>query len=418
MLPVMSDSLNLKKIVINEMNNYTRAYVIGKLGFKEGSKISFENLKNGIDKLNATQNFRAINYELVKPTALTDELNINLTESKNRTFLKFGLHYDGLYKSAILANLTQKKLLFKNDILSIDVGLGDNFRYNLDYYIDNGFYFSFGIKSRLNQFSKNALSDFSRGELLNKLGSNSINIDFFDFSNHVYLQTIFEQKFQLGAGIEHKFLKIQSSNFESSNNTIENNNYISAFSNIKYDSFDNKFFPKKGWGFNGEIQTYLYSSNHATPFNKFSIVKADAGIAQTFFKKYTIKLQSEIGFAVGQKSISYFDFVLGGYGYNTINNFRHFYGYDFLSLAGNSYLKTLGTIDVEVYHKNHLNFSANFANIRDDLFERVNFITIPKFSGYALGYGYESPVGPVELKYSWSPELRKGFVFINVGFWF
>ena len=417
-LKLQSDSLYLKKITINEMNNYTRAYVIGKLGFKQGAKIAFEDFKSGINKLNATQNFRTITYELQKPTATTDELKLNLTENRNRTFLKFGLHYDGLYKSAILANITQKKLLFKNDILSVDVGLGDNFRYNVDYYIDNGFYFSFGFKSRLNQFNRNAAYDFSNGALLSQLGINTINIDFFDFTNQVYLQTIFEQKFQIGGGVEQKFLKIQSNTLGTSNNTFENNDYVSVFGTIKYDSFDNKFFPKKGWNFNGDAQTYLFSSNNSNQFKRFSIVKADAAIAQTFFQKYTLKLQAEAGVTLGQKSISFFDFALGGYGFATINNFKHFYGYDFLSLAGNSYLKTMATIDVEVINKNHLNFSANFANIQDDLFERANFITIPKYSGYALGYGLESPIGPVELKYSWSPELPKGFFFVNVGFWF
>ena len=417
-LKVKSDSLYLKKITINEMNNYTRAYVIGKLGFKQGAKIAFDDFRSGINKLNATQNFKTITYELQKPTATTDELKLNLTESRNRTFLKFGLHYDGLYKSAILANITQKKLLFKNDILSLDVGLGDNFRYNLDYYIDNGFYFSFGFKSRLNQFNRNAAYDFSNGTLLTQLGINTINIDFFDFTNQVYLQTIFEQKFQIGAGIEQKYLKIKSNTLGTSNNTFENNDYVSLFGTIKYDSFDNKFFPKKGWNFNGDAQTYLFSSNNSNQFNRFSIVKADAAIAQTFFQKYTLKLQAEAGVTLGQKSISFFDFALGGYGFATINNFKHFYGYDFLSLAGNSYLKTMATIDVEVINKNHLNFSANFANIQDNLFERANFITIPKYSGYAVGYGLESPVGPVELKYSWSPEQPKGFFFVNVGFWF
>ncbi len=417
-LKIESDSLNLQQIVVNDLNNYTRAYIIGKLGFRQGSKIAFNDLKNGINKLNATQNFRTINYELSKANNESDELKLILTESKNRTFLKFGLHYDGLYKSAILANLTQKKLLFKNDILSIDIGLGDNFRYNLDYYIDNGFYFSFGIKSRLNQFNKNVASDFSNGTLLTQLGINTINIDFFDFTNQVYLQTIFEQKFQIGIGLEQKFLKIQSNTLGTSNKTFENNDYFSVFGTIKYDSYDDKFFPKKGWGFNGDIQTFIYSTDYSNLFNRFSIVKADAGIAQTFFKNYTVKLQSEVGFSVGQKSISFFDFVLGGCGFNMINNFKHFYGYDFLSLAGNSYLKTLATLDVEVYNKNHLNFSANFANIQDNLFDKANFISIPKYSGYAIGYGLESPLGPIEIKYTWSPELRKGFTFVNVGFWF
>jgi NTE family protein len=97
-------------------------------------------------------------------------------------------------------NLTRKKNLLKNDVLSLDAGLGDNIRYNFDYYVDNGFHWSFGIKSRYNQFNKNLSNDFSNGEILNQLGLNSINIDYADLTNQVYVQTIFIQKYLIGAG--------------------------------------------------------------------------------------------------------------------------------------------------------------------------------------------------------------------------
>jgi NTE family protein len=42
----------------------------------------------------------------------------------------------------------------------------------------------------------------------------------------------------------------------------------------------------------------------------------------------TLKIQTEAGFSFGNDSVS-FNFVLGGYGYNQINNFQAFYGYDF-----------------------------------------------------------------------------------------
>ena len=42
----------------------------------------------------------------------------------------------------------QKQLLLKNDVLSMDFILGDNTRYNFDYYIDKGFYWSVGINSK------------------------------------------------------------------------------------------------------------------------------------------------------------------------------------------------------------------------------------------------------------------------------
>lgn len=411
------DSLQIEKINVKNLKNYTRAYAIGKLGFKPNSKICYADLKNGINKLNATQNFSSIYYTLDK-NENGDDINLILNENTNTTFLKFGLHYDGLYKSAILVNLTQKKLLFKNDVLSLDLGLGDNIRYNLDYYIDNGFYFSFGLKSRYNQFNKNVATDFSQGELFAQLGINTLNIDFFDITNQAYIQTIFFQKFLIGGGLEFKHLKINSKTLESDSTTFEDSNYTSAFGYLKYDSFDNKYFPKKGWCFEGNVQSYLSSSDYTNKFNRFSIFKGEAAIVRTIFKKATLKLQSEAGFAVGEKSVSFLDFVLGGYGYSTINNFKHFYGYDFVSLSANSYLKSLATIDYEFYKKNHINFSANIAKIEDDLFDTVNWISTPSHTGYAIGYGLETIIGPIEIKYSWSPELPKGYTWFSVGFWF
>ena len=101
-----------------------------------------------------------------------------------------------------------------------------------------------------------------------------------------------------------------------------------------------------------------------------------------------------------------------------MNNFKPFYGYDFLSLVSNSFIKTTATFDCEFYKKNHLNFSANFANIQNDLFQTTDWISIPKYSGYAIGYGLETILGPVEIKHSWSPETANGYTWVSVGFWF
>ena len=416
-MKVVTDSITIKNISINKLDNYTRSYILGKLNFKNGKTIHYDDLKTGIDNLNATQNFSRISYTL-EGTENADELKLTLTENPVKTFLKFGLHYDGLYKSAVLTNITQKKSLFKNDVLSFDLGLGDNIRYNLDYYIDNGFYFSFGLKSRYNEFNKNLTSDFRNGELLGQLGLNSINIDFADLTNQAYIQTIFIQKFLIGAGVEHKHLKIRSENLSGSNPIFENSNYLSVFGYLTYDSFDNKLFPKKGWVFSGDFQSYLYSSNYTNEFNRYSIAKGEIGMVKSIYKKLTLKIQSEAGFTIGEDSVPFFDFVLGGYGFNTINNFKHFYGYDFLSIAGSSYIKSCFTLDYEIYKKNHINFSANYANVEDRLFTNGNWLSKPNYNGYAIGYALESIIGPIEIKYSWSPELSKGYAYFSVGFSF
>lgn len=416
-MPILNDSLQINQITINPLENYTRSYIIGKLRFKPNSKISFEDLRKGIDNITATQNFSSISYTLEEDKK-QDDLLLNLTENPIKTYLKFGLHYDGLYKSGILVNLTYKKALVKNDITSFDAVLGDNIRYNFDYYIDNGFYWSYGFKSRLNKFNINAATDFNNGNLINQLGIKSINVDFSDFSNQFYAQTIFVQKFLIGSGIEVKHLKIASNTTENFKPVFENSTYLSLLGYLKYDSLDNKYFPKNGWYLNSDIQYYGYSSDYNNSFNIFSIIKTDVGFAQTISNKLTFNFQSETGFAMGKNSLPFFNFVLGGYGFNTINSFRHFYGYDFLSLSADSYIKSSVTFDYEFMKKNHLNLSANYANMENNIFDSTKWISTPKYSGYAIGYGLETIIGPIEIKYSWSPETGKSYAWFNVGFWF
>ncbi|TDR24629.1 patatin-like phospholipase family protein [Flavobacterium cheniae] len=414
---VFQDSIYIKDIVFNKLDNYTRAYIVGKLKFKRNTKISNAQLQKGILNLNATQNFSAINYSFEKMQD-GDKLILQLKENENNTFLKFGLHYDDLFKSGILVNYTKKRLIAKNDVASLDVILGDNIRYNFDYYIDNGFHWSFGFNSKLTTFNRNITSNIADDVVFNTT-ANAINVDFFDLSNQAYLQTIFAQKFSLGGGLEFKVLKLESETLENTDPVFDSSDYLSVFGFVKYDSFDKKYFPRTGWNFNSEIRSYVYSSDYKNNFERFSVAKADFGVAQTVFKNMTLKFQTEGGFAVGERSISYFDFILGGYGFQQVNNIKPFFGYDFLSIAGDSYVKLLLTADYEIFKKHHLNFSANFANVGNKIFDTIEtWFVQPNYSGYSFGYGMETVIGPVEIKHSWSPETKDHYTWFSVGFWF
>ena len=416
-LKIPSDSLQIKNVVCNNLTHFSKAYIEGKLNFKQGAKIRFSDLEKGINTLDATHNFGTLTYSL-EPNGEGDDLILNLVENPIKTFLKFGFHYDGLYKSGVLANMTKKNTFFKNDVVSFDFIMGDNIRYNLDYYIDNGFNLSVGFNSQLNQFNKNVTNEIISLSLNPIEAVNSINIDFGDLTSKLYLQSIFAQKFLIGGGIEHKYLGITSETLANSEPVIEKSHYGSLFGYMKYDSFDNKHFPTKGWYVASDLHYYVLSTDYTALFSPFSIAKADAGIAFKPWNKTTFKIQTEAGFSIGEESVPFFNFVLGGFGFVPLNNFSSFYAYDFLSIAGNSYLKSSVTLDYEIFKKNHLNLTANYANIEDDYFNSLDWISLPQYSGYAVGYGLETIIGPLEVKYSWSPETSKGYAWFSIGFWF
>ena len=419
-----TDSISINSINFKGNERYTRAYILGKLNFKPNSTISYIDFNEGINNLVATNNFDTFQYELQKAD---DDESYNMTatikESKIKTFIKLGIHYDDLYKSAALVNLTKKRLLLDNDVMSFDFILGDNVRYNFEYFIDNGFYWSVGLKSRYNQFHRNIVAQVFLDETQQDLtGLNKIDVELQDQTNQLYFQTRFRKDFALSLGAEHKRLKIKSETLldtEINNEFIfDNTNYFSVYGTLKLDTFDNKYFPTNGFYFDGDFHWYIAASKFNKSFEPFSIAKAEIGYAFSISKNISANILAEGGFKVGDNTTSTLDFAMGGYGQNFINNFSSFYGYDYVALVGNSYVKSTFTLDYEIFDKNHIMVAANFANIEDNLFDTVEWIRKVDHRGYAIGYGLETFIGPLEMKYTYSPEIKRSYWFFNLGFWF
>ncbi|EAR03044.1 patatin-like phospholipase family protein [Maribacter sp. HTCC2170] len=428
------DSLMVSRLIIRGDNeSYSRGYVKGKLRFKLGDKTTFEKLQQGISNLSATGNFETIRYELLADGD-GEDLILKLNETKNRTFLKVGAHYDDLYNSAAIINLTRKNFIFSDDVASFDFILGDNVRYNLQYYIDKGSYWSFGINSRFNDFEKEINFNLIESNFPTTPGINinNLNIDVLDVTNQVYVQTVWQEEFAFSLGVEHKYLRYSTrtlGDIEDNNSLISNlsarnervyfekSSFYSTYGQLKLDTYDDKYFPSKGLFFDGDFHFYVLSSDFNDNFKEFSIAKARMGTAFPLLENLSINIETEGGFKLGTSGVTTFDFVLGGYGNNLINNFTPFIGYDFLSLPGNSYVKAHGRLDLEIAPKNHVMFTANFANVDDDLFRTGEWFTEPSYSGYGISYGLESFMGPLQVMYSWSPEGTSHF-FFSLGYWF
>lgn len=421
---VSTDSIKINLITIDGNKRYTRSYFLGKLKFKDDTKISYEDFSRGVNNIIATNNFDTFKYQFKKSKDKEGyDLYATVIENEVTTFLKLGLHYDDLYKSAALVNLTKKRLFFDNDVASLDIILGDNVRYNFEYFIDKGFYWSIGIKSRYNQFHKNINSELLIDDFSN-LGSglNKIDVDFQDHTNQIYLQTLFRKDFAISLGVEHKRLKIKSETITLNSQTdeflFENTDYGSVFGSLKLDTYDNMYFPKRGLFFNGDLHWFLVASGFQNDFEPFSIAKADLGYAFSVSDKLAFNIKTSGGFKIGENTTSTLDFALGGYGNDFINNFIPFYGYDYLSLSGNSFVKATATADYEIFKKHHLTLEGNWANIDNAIFETGEWFTLPDYRGYAIGYGIDTFLGPVQAKFTYSPEQRKSIWFFNIGFWF
>ena len=415
-LKLSNKKLLVSSIAINGSKDYTRAFVLGKLKLKEGDSLTRREITKKIYLLSATKNYDRIEYNLIKKLDKSYLLSFYLKETNENGSLKLGVHYDFLYKSSVLANYSQKHLLVNNDKFSLDMILGDNLRYNLNYFVDNGFYISYGFRSRYNHFSSNSKFKPIVSQFPNV---SNINLKYTDITNQFFVQTTFDRKFALGLGAEHKYIKATTATITTNDQAtiIDKSNYFNTYGYLKLDTYDKKYFPTKGYFADLNFKWYLASSDHNNNFQSFGQTKGTLGFAKTFWDKLTIQITNEAGFTLKNPQSKVFDFYLGGYNQNYINTFVSFYGYDFAELSDNTFAKTEFNFRYAVTDKHYAVFIANYGRLGDNVFRNIDLFNNIK-SGYALGLSYKSLIGPLEIKYSWSPEIDQSFWLFNLGFWF
>jgi len=417
----VEDEMMIMKVDIKGNRSYTDKYCLKKLGLVEGTKVSTKDFMRGIDILTATNNFESIYYKL-SPVEGGTKVEFDITENEEKTLIQFGAHYDDLYKTGILVNFTTKHLLFKNDFISADFVIGDNLRYNLDYFYDNGFNWSLGVNTRYNSFKADIISDvLPVTRNLDSVDSGlQVPIKYYDFTTRLYLQSTVKDRLAFRVGIEHKYLNVYTDEIVDNNTTrihFEKSHFLNVFGKLMLDTYDTKYFPKKGVYINSEYLIYALSSDYNNNFSTFSQLYGRLGIAYTLYDKLTLHLLSEAGLTFGNNENELLDYHLGGYNENYINTFIPFYGYGFSELNESAFLRTALTLRYELFKKNFLSFTGNYARVNDDIWNDGRLFEDTK-SGYSAGYGVNTIIGPIELIYSWSPDTNQDFWFINVGFWF
>ncbi len=409
----------IKSFKVEGNKDYTQTYIKSKMGLKMNDSITYNSFVDGINNLSATGNFSNIQYKIVNQENGGQQVELKLKQNDISTYIKLAAHYDDLYKTGVLVNITSKHVLTKNDVLSADLILGDNIRYNFDYFIDNGSNWSFGFNSRYNRFNKDVLFEFIP-EI------SRINLKYRDFTNQLYLQTVINRKFAIGVGVEHKRLTAYTETFsgvainvsdDSDKFYFDKSDYFSFISYLKFDTYDKKYFQKRGAYLGIDFRWFLFSSDYNNFFETFSQLKGEFGYAYTFFDKLTIHYIGKFGLTIGDNENDLLNYHLGGYNENYINTFESFYGYELAALSNSAFLLSILKFRYEIFKNHYVMGIANAARVESDLFNSGDIFADTKL-GFGLGYGVDSFLGPIELNYAYSPNNKEGFWYFNLGYWF
>lgn len=412
-------SFQLDRLLVGTTPNYKANYLLGKLRLKSKNSYSFRKLKEGMSNLAATQNFDAFRYTL-KTENGKEVLKMTPPESKHTTLFRGSLHYDKLIGALALANLTKKHAFLKNDEISLDIMLGAYFQYALSYFIDKGEFWSVGLSAKQHQFDTTAPVSLNTDQFaISKPTNTRVLVQ----KNTWYVQTLFREEVVLGVGLAHQHNVFKTNLFDTQTARFlytDNADYYSVLGYLKVDTRDDKFYPKKGGFFDGDINYYFSekSSPEDINFTPFLIAKANMGAILTLDSKWSLLLSTSGGFTVGDATSSAFDFTFGGYGNAPILNYQTFIGLPQQHAAGDSFVKAETTIDYEFTPKHHVKMILNGGIVSTDIFKTGQWKRDIDYYSAGMAYGLETFAGPIELTAAYSPQFSRLLFHVNIGWQF
>ncbi|MCT3899704.1 patatin-like phospholipase family protein [Elizabethkingia anophelis] len=401
-LPVVTD----KKIILSEVykidafevendNIYNKDYIKGKMGLKIPSRYTYSNINNKIDQLYATNNYSFINYDIVNENG-RNILKLNVAEDQNRIFMKFGLHYDEVFKTGLLANLTAKRALFKNSNASLDVVFGDKPRYYFNYLMDNGYIPGFGI--------------YSSGMKLD-LKDQDANVyqNWNWFRNEIYIQSVWKDRYAIGGGLSYD---IFGQKIGTNRNTFH---YYNPYIFIKSDTQDNTEFPTRGIYIDIQAKALdLFKDKQLE--DKGAQISGNVKLNIKFSERLTYRVSGFMGVTFGEVP-EFYKYRLGGIFEQNLGSFVSFDGYQFGQKTDNNVLRITNSFQYRILKNYYLIASYNTAS----LFPNIKNTEFLSFRNNSLGLtaGYSSPFGQIKLNYSLPlNQGGKGIFNVVLGHWF
>lgn len=398
--PINSIYTNVYKIdSLNLTNNhiFSENYVLGKMNLRLPALETYGGINKKVEKLYSTNNYTLINYD-ISHQENKNILNLAVTEDDTRFFLKFGLHYDEVFKTGLLLNITAKRLLFRNSTVSLDAVVGDKPRYYLNYFIDNGYIPGFGVYAAGMQLD---LRD----------ANNNVAQRWNWFRNEVFIQSVWRDRFAVGGGISHDYFESISIGEAIFGNP---QNFVNPYVFIKSDTQDDKNFPTRGFVLSAEGK-FLDLFNSYGDSRTFQS-KVDTQINLPVKPMLTVRFGVFGGFTLGDSTSEYYHYRAGGIFEHNVINFTHLPGSKFAELHSKNLLIARTALQANLFKNYFIVADFNIANQFDKIV--VDEILDISRSAIGLTLGYKSPFGPLKLNFSKSLNTNSSAFNVILGHWF
>ena len=410
--------LNVRSVRIEGSEELSDRQVLSYFDEQLPGRISWEDFRDGLSQLHVTGRFRNIDYNWSYTGGPDEEVDLALRFTPLPAFgqeVRLGLHYDQVYRANLLVNLTLYDQLIDNTVTSLDVIAGERLRYRFDFRANRVNGSALGLRSRLDY----ADVGFDVPETVSdQLGVvfDQLDYRFSDLNAELYWDLRQTQNSFTGIASGFKYYSTDSDQLASADTAslfaLRNDFYFVAKAYFLYDKLSKTHFPLQGFKLDFETRGIR------------DLAGRSPGVALNVDVKFLgvlplgdhsgLGLEANVGGFLNESVLPY-RYYLGSNNRELLNNFRPFPSLDLGEASGSNLLLA------EIFYRRRL-FANHYLHLGGRGARIGNPEQLPSsldrnwVAAGVLGYGIDSPLGPIELTYGYG--TAGGALYFNLGHWF
>ncbi|MGE5108436.1 MAG: patatin-like phospholipase family protein [Sphingobacteriales bacterium] len=403
---------------IKGLKNTTADFLLHTMNFFINQDYATERLSRMVRAAYGTRYYSRVTYSLQQQADGTSKIIFDVTENP-LTFAKLGLHYNKFSGIAAIINFTSRNLFTPSSRSLLKLNVGESFRVRAEHlqYIGRRKDFSLLLNTQYDRFNVTTYNTYKQDGLYKQ--------QFLLLDAKAQYSTY--RNLSVGIGERFEWIYYKPA-FTSLFQFKGSNSFPTSYFFITHNSLDKSIYPRKGIKIHSSFEWVSHQHPdvnfylNGQPAKPDSITVSDHSYGRillnmnsyaTLSRSTTLELLMQTGINFNYKKNIMNEFSIGG----LIPMFRNQVRFAGLQ-EGSLYSPAIAAFQVglryELFNNTYLTGRTNvlFNNFisKSDFFQNPDVLT-----GYALTFGYNFALGPLELSLMYSDQSKKVVGYLNIG---
>lgn len=403
-----SDPVRVSKIEITGVSDKESRYLMGKIRIRPDKPLGKGEIESAVATIFGTQAFDYVTYELLGK----EEPYQLLIHCKKGPVHQFGVggRFDSEEIVSVLINFGLNVHKLQGSRLDFIGKVGTNPYARLHYYFDGAAGPTLNASFFLKWVDRNKF----------QLGTSDYNVAYMNVREEVYFSNIRWRNFDFNLGGRSDYYRLSNVMANSVTGPYDigelNNNYLSFFGRMNADTFDDGYFPTKGFKASAGYEwVFAGLRGKVSPLHIFDFELMGAVSRGIFTFMPTLRGRFVSGDEI---PLPYINVMGGSFRGRYLDQQMPFAGVNYAVTMPN-YLTVLRTdFRFRILKNNYITAMANIAlgGSEDSTLSDVD--TFYGMIGAGLKYSFNSVIGPIELDVHWRSRNNKTGAYFNIGMYF